>query len=138
MPAPKFLSGLPKPVLFGLYGAIGGLIGALVFGELLWRILQPPSPKPPEPPPPPEPLLAVSASKDLQIYQGGLNKLFVQIARDAFDDDVKIHIDGLPAGVTASDVTIPKGKVETEVELQATFERRFWVAGRQPTDCGDS
>ena len=31
MPAPKFLSGLPKPVLFGLYGAIGGLIGALVF-----------------------------------------------------------------------------------------------------------
>ena len=28
MPAPKFLSGLPKPVLFGLYGAIGGLVGA--------------------------------------------------------------------------------------------------------------
>ena len=39
MPAPKFLSGLPKPVLFGLYGAIGGLIGALAFGEPLWRAL---------------------------------------------------------------------------------------------------
>src|SRR6266511_794285 len=81
MPAPKFLSGLPKPVLFGLYGAIGGLIGALAFGELLWWALKPPPPKPVEAPPPPEPLLAVSASKDLQIYQGGLNKLFVQIAR---------------------------------------------------------
>ena len=31
MPAPKLLSGLPKPVLFGLYGAIGGLLGATAY-----------------------------------------------------------------------------------------------------------
>ena len=48
MPAPKFLSGLPKPVLFGLYGAVGGLIGALVFGELVWFLLRPQPPKPVE------------------------------------------------------------------------------------------
>jgi uncharacterized protein YegL len=121
MPAPKFLSGLPKPVLFGLYGAIGGLVGALLFGELLWWALKPPPPKPPEAPPPPEPLLAVSASKDLQIYQGGLNRLYVQIARDAFDDAVQVHIDNLPPGVSANPVTIPKGKDEGEIDLQAAF-----------------
>ena len=41
MPAPKALAGLPKPVLFGLYGAVGGLLGALVFGEILFRLLEP-------------------------------------------------------------------------------------------------
>ena len=41
MPAPKMLAGLPKPVLFGLYGAVGGLIGALFFGELIWYALKP-------------------------------------------------------------------------------------------------
>ena len=69
----------------------------LVFGELLWWILQPPPPKPVEPLPPPEPLLAIGASKDLQIYQGGLNKLFVQIARDAFDDAVEVRIENPPS-----------------------------------------
>ena len=121
MPAPKMLSGLPKPVLFGLYGAVGGLLGALAFGELVWFVLRPPPPKAVEAPPPPEPRLAITASKDLQIYQGGLNTLFVQIARDAFDDAVTVRVEGLPPGVTAADVTIPKGKTEAEIELRAAF-----------------
>ena len=53
MPAPKFLSGLPKPILFGLYGAIGGLIGALVFAEPLYRLLEPEK-APPAPLPEPQ------------------------------------------------------------------------------------
>ncbi|QJW96779.1 vWA domain-containing protein [Frigoriglobus tundricola] len=127
MPAPKLLAGLPKPALFGLYGAVGGLIGALVFGELVWFVLRPPPPKPPEPPPPPEPRLAVSASGALQIYQGGTNKVFVQLARDAFDGPVTVRVEGLPAGVTAADVTVPNekfdanGQAEAEVELRAAF-----------------
>src|SRR5262249_29906266 len=116
-------------VLFGLYGAVGGLLGALVFGELIWLVLKPVPPKPVEAPPP-EPRLAVSATKDLQIYQGGTNRLFVQIARDEFNDDVTVRVDGLPTGVTAPEVVIPKGKDEAEVELQATFG----AATGPPTD----
>ncbi len=124
MPAPKFLSGLPKPVLFGLYGAVGGLIGALVFGELILLALGPKTAEKPPPPPPPEPRLAVGASKDVQIYQGGTNKLLVQIDRDAFDDAVTVRIDGLPAGVTAREVTIPAKETKGEIELRAAFATR--------------
>src|SRR4051794_3332945 len=34
----RSLHRLPKPVLFGLYGALGGLLGALLLGELLWLV----------------------------------------------------------------------------------------------------
>ena len=74
MPAPKLLAGLPKPVLFGLYGAVGGLLGALVFGELIWFLLSPAQAKQEV-----EPRLALTASRDLQIFQGGTNKLFVAL-----------------------------------------------------------
>jgi hypothetical protein len=114
MPAPKMLAGLPKPVLFGLYGAAGGLLGALVFGELLWRVLQPPPPKPAEP------RLAVAASEAVQLAQGGVNKLFVRVARAGFDGEVRVRADGLPAGVTAPEVTIPAKASEGEIELRAT------------------
>ena len=127
MPAPKMLSGLPKPVLFGLYGAVGGLLGALAFGELVWFLLRPPSPKPAEAPPPPEARLAITASNELQIYQNGQNKLIVRLARDEFDSDVVLKVEGLPAGVTAADVTVPKanfnveGQAEAEIELRAAL-----------------
>ena len=39
MPAPKFLAGLPKPLLFGLYGALGGFVGALFVAEPLYSVL---------------------------------------------------------------------------------------------------
>jgi hypothetical protein len=119
MPAPKMLAGLPKPVLFGLYGAIGGLLGALAFGELIWWVLAPAKAQTPPPPPPPEPRLALTATGALQIYQGGANKLFATILRDEFDDPVKLSVEGLPAGVTAADVTIPKGATEAEIEVRA-------------------
>ncbi|MBP3958525.1 VWA domain-containing protein [Gemmata sp. G18] len=123
MPAPKFLSALPKPVLFGLYGAIGGLLGALLLGEPIMLALGPKQATAPTPAAP-EPRLAVSASDKLQIYQGGTNKLLVQIARDAFDDDVTVRVEGLPAGVTAHEAVIPAGKTAGEVELRAAFATR--------------
>ena len=41
MPAPGFLSSLPKPVLFGLYGAVGGLVGAVAIAEPLRDAFEP-------------------------------------------------------------------------------------------------
>lgn len=115
MPAPKMLAGLPKPVLFGLYGAVGGLIGALVFGELIWFILRPAQAKQDT-----DPRVAITASKDLTIFQSGTNKLFVQIARDRFDESVAVRVEGLPAGVTATELTIPGKETEGEITLLAS------------------
>ncbi|MBM3982494.1 MAG: VWA domain-containing protein [Planctomycetes bacterium] len=117
MPAPKMLAGLPKPVLFGLYGAVGGLLGALAFGELVWWALAPQVAAKPAP----EPRLALSAAKELQVYQGGTNKLFVKILREDFDGEVAVRVDGLPAGVTAPDVKVPAGKTEVEIEVRAAY-----------------
>jgi len=39
MPAPKFLAGLPKPALFGLYGALGGFVGAAFVAEPIYSVL---------------------------------------------------------------------------------------------------
>ncbi|HEY1187058.1 MAG TPA: vWA domain-containing protein, partial [Gemmata sp.] len=129
MPAPKMLSGLPKPVLFGLYGAIGGLLGALVFGELIMLALGP-KVATAAPPPPPEPRLALSAPASLQIYQGSTNKVTVQIARDAFEGDVTVHVEGLPKEVTASETVIPANKTEGEFELRAGFSTPAGVEHR--------
>jgi hypothetical protein len=111
MPAPRFLSGLPKPLLFGLYGGAGGLLGALVFGELLWRLLAPPPP----PPAVPDPQVAVAASPDVEVFVDGRNALPVQVARDGFDGPVTVRLAGLPAGVAAAPIVIPAGKTEGEV-----------------------
>ncbi|MBY0455744.1 MAG: VWA domain-containing protein, partial [Gemmataceae bacterium] len=121
MPAPKVLSGLPKPVLFGLYGAAGGLLGALLFGELVLLLLKPKKAEA-APLPPPEPRLAVGTADQLQIYQSGTNKLLVQIARADFDEDVRVRVEGLPEGVTApaAEVVIPKGATAGAIELRAT------------------
>jgi len=114
MPAPKFLAGLPKPLLFALYGAVGGLLGALVFAEPLFHILKPPAaPKGG----PPEPQVAVAASKDVEVFVDGRNTLPVQIARADFDGPVTVRMDGLPAGVSAAPVVIPAGADKGEVVL---------------------
>ena len=71
---------MPKPLLFGLYGAVGGLLGALVFGELVWLLLKPP----PAPPPPPQ--VAVGASASVTVYPGSENTFVVRVARERFDE----------------------------------------------------
>ena len=115
MPAPKMLAGLPKPLLFGLYGALGGLIGALAFGELLWFLLRPP------PAPPPEPAVAVGAPTDVQIYQGGTGRVLFQIARDGFEGPVSVTATGLPAGVTADAATVDDKRTEGELTLRCAL-----------------
>ena len=41
-PARSVWHALPKPVIFGICGALGGLIGATAFGEAVWWLLRPP------------------------------------------------------------------------------------------------
>src|SRR4051812_6229728 len=111
MPAPKFLAILPKPLLFGLYGAVGGLLGALCFGELLYYLLSPSKADATVP----EAQVAVAASSDVEVFVEGRNSFPVKIARDGFDGPVAVRVEGLPAGVTAEPVSIPAGKTEGEV-----------------------
>ena len=73
MPAPAFLAGLPKPILFGLYGAIGGLVGAVLLGEPAWYALKPPLAVAP-------PQVAVGASSSVKVYPKTENRLVVRIA----------------------------------------------------------
>jgi hypothetical protein len=116
MPAPKALSGLPKPVLFGLYGAIGGLLGALVFGEPLYRLLEPPKVAP-------EPQVAVAASRDVEVMFQKSNTFVVQIDRGGFDGPVELLFRDVPEGVAIDPVTIPKGKDQTDVTIRSTANR---------------
>jgi hypothetical protein len=113
MPAPKALSGLPKPVLFGLYGAVGGLIGALVFGELIWKFL-----KPPEAVSPPQ--VAVSASASVTLYPASENKLPVQVARARFEGPVIVKFEGLPPAITIAPLTIPADKTDGQATVTTT------------------
>src|SRR5581483_4765409 len=116
MPAPSALKGLPKPLLFGLYGAAAGLIGAVLLGEPAWQLLKPP---PPPSPPPPAPQVAVSASAAVQVYPGTSNTFTVQVARADYAGPVTVGFTGLPAGAKIEPVTIPPEKASAEVTVTA-------------------
>ncbi len=120
MPAPAFLSKLPKPALFALYGALGGLIGALVFGELVWYLLRPASAPEPLTVPPPFPQLAVTASPQVSVYPGGSNTFGVQIARDRFTGSVTVTFDKLAPGLSATPIVIPEGETNGTARIVAT------------------
>ena len=83
---------IPKPIWFGMFGALGGFLGALLLGELLWRLLEPPPP----PPGPPPPRLALSVSPSVSVYHGRTNKFVLD-----FDSD---QLKGAPIRVTFTNV----------------------------------
>ena len=112
---------LPKPLLFGLYGAVGCILGGLALGEPLWALLVPPPPQKVTPPPPP-PELRISASSEVVLDQGSKNKFNVRIARDHFEGPVTIDCTGLPSGVRAHEVTIEQGSDQGVVELEAAAD----------------
>ncbi|MCE9561591.1 MAG: VWA domain-containing protein [Planctomycetes bacterium] len=114
MPAPKMLSGLPKPLLFGLYGAVGGLFGALIFGELIWSLLKPP------PALPAAPQVAVSASATVQVYPKSENVFPVQIVRERFDASVTVQFGLLPVGMSISPITFAPGQTTAQATVTTT------------------
>ncbi|MBA4064717.1 MAG: hypothetical protein C0501_13580 [Isosphaera sp.] len=114
------LSGLPKPLLFGLYGALAGLLGAVTLGEPAWRLLRPPPPPPPpELPPPPPPQLAAAAPPAVRLYPGGENTFTVRIARARFDGPVRVRFNPPTRGLVVPAVTVPAGKTEAEARVTA-------------------
>ena len=108
-----YISRQPKPVVFGLYGALGGLLGAILLGEPVWAFLKPP------PPPPPEPRLVMTVSPAVEVYQGNENTITVQIARDLFDSPVHVVLDDGPQGVVSEGLTIASGAAEGTLKLSA-------------------
>ncbi len=101
---------LPKPCLFGLYGALGGLLGALLMGELLWFLLSPAiaSGGPP---------LQLAVSENVSVYQGGKNRCMVTLGRTGFEGEVKVQLVSPPSGIEAVSITIPKNKMEGQLEI---------------------
>ena len=106
----RALHSLPKPILFGMYGAVGGLLAALLLGELFWFLLRPAAASP----------LTAAVSDKVALYPGATNRFTVKIARSGFSGPVNVKVVGLPTDVTASSATIPADKSEAEIEINAT------------------
>src|SRR5206468_511845 len=92
-----------------------GLLGALVFGEPLYAILEPAKAATGKP----EPEVAVAASPEVPIQMDGRNTFGVEIARAEFDEPVTVRFENLPAGVTIAPVTIAKGETKATVTVTA-------------------
>jgi len=96
------LEKLPKPVRFGLFGALGGFLGALLIGELLWFALEPPPP--PEAAEPP-PQLGLSVSPSVAAYQGGSNEFTLQFESKRLNGAaVRVEFSKVPQGIVLDPV----------------------------------
>jgi hypothetical protein len=104
------LLALPKPLLFGLCGALGGLLAALCFGELLWAALRPAEAAP---------HIHLALPATMRIYAGGQNQFALKIARQAYAGPVSVEVAGMPPGVRAAPQTIAAGDTEAEVVIHA-------------------
>jgi len=103
---------IPKPMLFGMYGALGGVLGLLLVGELVWFLLHP-TPIGFEP-------LTIGVSPELIVYPGTRNKFTVKINRLGFEGAVKLEMLDLPAEVEVSEGFLTADQKEVELELTAS------------------
>lgn len=111
--ATRLLLAQPKPMLFGLCGAIGGLVWALVLGELLWALLSPRTIGEPTPE------LKLAVPSKLRVYVGGSNRFQTIIARENLKCPVLLKPVQLPDGIAISPVTFDEGDTEAEIEVTA-------------------
>jgi von Willebrand factor type A domain len=106
-----WFSALPKPVFFGLHGALGGLLGALILGELLWTLLRPAEST--------EPPLQVAVSASVTVYPGGQNKLVVKVARPDAKRPVFLEVADPPRDVKIPLTIVPADESDAEIEITA-------------------
>lgn len=105
---------LPKPILFGLCGLLGGVAGAALAAEPLWRWLRPPPAEVFEPQP-----FQIAASPSVSLYQGGGNRFPVRLARENFSGPVEVGVEGLPVGVSAAPIVLGADARDGEIEVVA-------------------
>jgi Ca-activated chloride channel family protein len=108
----KTLLGMPKPVLFGLCGAVGGLLGALVLGELLWWLLSPSTVQH-------QPQVRMAVPSEMSVYLGGKNYFRVKVERQDFDGAIDLEAKSKPKGVSVLAATIEKGEKEAKIVVKA-------------------
>jgi Mg-chelatase subunit ChlD len=106
---------LPKPALFALYGGIGGLLGALLLGEVLWLLLRPAAAGKVT-----EPAVRLAASPTVSVYQKGKNRLGVKLARSGYDAPVNVRAVGSPAGLSVGSVTLDGEQTDALIEIEAS------------------
>jgi hypothetical protein len=111
------LLGLPKPLLFGLCGGIGGLLGALLLGELLWLLLSPSGLAAPP--------LQIAVPPAVRVYAGGRNRFLIKVERTGFKGPVKVEVAPIEH-VNVPPIEIPADKKEGEVEVQASDRSPLW------------
>jgi hypothetical protein len=103
---------LPKPLLFGLFGGAGGLLGAMLIAEVLWAAVCPTTFKAPEP------SLEMGAPSALKVYAGGRNWFHVKVARQAFKGPVQIVGQSGDTGLAIASEILGEDQEETDIEVQ--------------------
>lgn len=102
---------LPKPILFGLYGAVGAVLGLLLLGELLFIALKPEELKP---------HVKIALPKDLTLYPASENKLAVKISRNGFEGLVTVTAVNPPKDVQISKLVLNENATEGELLVRST------------------
>lgn len=107
----RSLLSLPKPILFGLFGAAGGFLGSLLFGDLLWLLLRPAELKQ-------EPEVRLGIPAEVAVYAGQSNRFTVKVAREQFAGPIVITADKTPKGIRVGKVVIAEDKDEGDVRVE--------------------
>jgi hypothetical protein len=115
MPLQQLQQLLPKPILFGLYGAIGGLLGALLLGEILWGFLRPAAHQAKPTPP-----VQIAASEAVSVFQRGKNVFPIKLARKDYDAAVSVTGIDLPKGIKIDVKTLAGDVNESNLTIEAS------------------
>ena len=113
--APNAPLPIPKPVLFAICGAVGGLVAALVIGELAWFLAKPPEATG-------QPGVRIAASKSMDCYPGSKQRCNVKLARDHWTGPVQVQLKDAPPGVSAAPAIAITKEAEEDVQVEVAVD----------------
>jgi Ca-activated chloride channel family protein len=103
---------LPKPVLFGLCGAMGALASLVVLGELVLALTLPPDASL-------LPHVRVAVPDSMKVYLGHSNRFTVKIVRKNFKGPVEATIENPPAELRVKPALLAADADQGEIEVAA-------------------